>query len=292
MKKTWFGVLALTAALALPAAPALAESETVALTGIEDFDMAVVFRPLFATLPSRNAVIAQARWQINGDEVGPFGTLGIFAVFDVDSSLLFTPGDNGPELVGIDAIEFLLPPAVNLDTGAGGIANGGDLSIFFTTSDVDVLDPASGIIFDNGGGTDPTGLGDQFENLTLLSSAQEEAGIRDVERLIVPVEIEGFEAALLERINAGENIRFLIASQTAGFTSNFGTGNEDTSPTFNFFGQPPVVSFTLNIEEAAAPAPLPTPVAVPLLGPMGLILLGLILFGLSFRQLRAARAQR
>ncbi len=216
------------------------------LTGIEDFDMAVVFRPLFPGFADRNAITTQARWQVNGDQTGTTGTLGIFAVFDIDAASL----SNGETLTAIEQIEFLIAPAVNLDTGTGGVSTAGDLSIYFTTSDVDVLDPDGGIIFDNGGGTDPTGLGDQFEGLTLLSSAFQETGIYDIERSVATIDFEGLEAELLARVAEGANIRFLIASQTPGFGANFGTGNEDSSPNFDFFGEPPVVRFSVSSEAA------------------------------------------
>lgn len=282
MKNRLIKILALAGMLAYaPLTVAAEDSQAVALTGIEDFNMAVVFRPLFPSFPDRNPVIEQARWQINGDETGPLGTLGIFAVFDIDSSLLATDGD----VIGIDGIEFSIRPAVNQGTGTGGIANAGDLSIYFTTSDVDVLDPDSGIVFDNGGGTDPTGLGDQFENLTLLSSGFQDEGIYDIERLVIPVENEGLETLMLERIAAGENLRFLIASQTPGFTSNLGTGNEDQSPNFDFFGEPPVVTFVLDTQ-----APVVTqPIGVPLLSPLGLALLALLMVAVTVRQLRNQR---
>jgi hypothetical protein len=144
---------------------------------------------------------------------------------------------------------FNIFPAVNSNNGSGGIAgNGGNLSIFFTTSDVDVLDPDSGIIFDNGGGTDPTGLGNQFENLTLISSANQAGGIYDISRT---ADLSSIATTLLDRINNGENLRFIIASQTAGFSANFGTGNEDQSANFDFFGEAPTVTFDVT----AIPAP-------------------------------------
>ncbi|MGY6586946.1 MAG: hypothetical protein ACXIUB_01525 [Wenzhouxiangella sp.] len=283
MKKRWIKVLALSALLiGVPGLASADDSEIVNLTGIEDFDMAVVFRPLFASFPDRNPVIEPARWQINGDETGPLGTLGIFAVFDIDSSLL----GSGADVIAIEGIEFSIRPAVNQDTGTGGIANAGDLSIYFTTSDADVLDPEGGIIFDNGGGSDPTGLGDQFENLTLLSSGFQEEGVYDIERLIIPAESDGLETLLLERIAAGENLRFLIASQTPGFTSNFGTGNEDQSPNFDFFGEPPEVTFILGTQ-----VPVVTqPIGVPLLSPLGLALLALLMVAVTMRRMSRQRA--
>ena len=279
MKKSLIRSLLLAGLLAGSPLSALADDpQTIELTGIDDFAMAVVFRPLFASFPDRNPIIEQARWQVNGDETGPLGTLGIFAVFDIDSSLLV--GDD--DIIAVDAIEFSIRPAVNLDTGSGGIASEGDLSIYFTTSDVDVLDPDSGIVFDNGGGTDPTGLGDQFEGLTLLSSGIQQTGIYDVERLVIPVENDGLEALLLERIAAGENLRFLIASQTPGFTANFGTGNEDQSPNFDFFGEPPIVTFLVETR-----APVTTqPIGVPIFSPLGLALLALLMLAITVRQVR------
>ena len=111
-----------------------------------------------------------------------------------------------------------------------------------------MLDPASGIEFDNGGGTDPTGLGDQFDDLTLLSSGFQQEGIYDISRSL---DTSSVNAELLNRINAGDNIRFILASQSFGFTSNFGTGNPDDSDFFDFFGDPATVS----VDVTPVPAP-------------------------------------
>jgi hypothetical protein len=242
-------------AIATLAGAASAGTQTTTLTGITDYDMSTVFRPFFPSFPDRAAITTQARWQVNGDQTGTLGTLGIFTVFDINGSLL-RPAAGA---ASVDSIDFGIFPAVNNNTGAGGIANAGDLSIYFTTSDVDVLDPDSGIVFDNGGGTDPTGLGDQFENLTLISSAFQDEGIYDINR---SADLSSIESFLLERINNGENIRFIIASQTAGFSSNFGTGNEDSSPNFDFFGDAPTVTFGVTA--------IPAPGSAALLGLAGL----------------------
>jgi hypothetical protein len=239
-----FGLGAMAAGIVAMAGSAHA-SQTTTLTGITDFDMTAVFRPFFPTFPDRAAITTQARWQVNGDQTGSFGTLGIFTVFDIDGSAI-RPAAGA---ASVDSLVFDIFPAVNQDTGAGGIAgNGGDLSIFFTTTNDDLLDPDSEIFFNNGGGTDPTGLGDQFANLTLLSSAFQAGGIYDFSRTADLTDAQSF---LLQQINAGENIRFIFASQTPGFSSNFGTGNEDLSPNFDFFGEAPTVTFGIT----AIPAP-------------------------------------
>jgi len=211
---------------------------------IDDFDASTVFRPFLPGFNDRNAIVDQARFQVNGDETGSQGTLGIFTVFDVDGDSI-RPSAGAASINDITVNIF---PAINSLTGSGGIANAGDLSIYYTTSDVDVLDPDSGIEFDNGGGTDPTGLGDQFENLTLVSSAFQDAGIYDISRSL---DLSSIEDTLVDRINAGENLRFILASQTPGFTSNFGTGNEDDSDNFDFFGEPA----TISVDVKAVPGP-------------------------------------
>jgi hypothetical protein len=235
-----------TALFAVPilTATATATPQTTTLQVIDDFDVSVVFRPIFPGLNDRNAIIDQARFQVNGDETGTTGTLGQFVVFDIDGSSVRP--ESGAAFV--DNITFDLFPAVNQDTGSGGITSAGDLSIYFTTSDVDVLDPDSGIIFDNGGGTDPTGLGDQFENLSLLSSGFQDEGIYDISRSL---DLDSIQSELLSRINDGQNLRFILASQTPGFTSNFATGNEDPSDFFDFFGDPSLVNFSVT----ALPSP-------------------------------------
>jgi len=233
-----------------------ATAQSTTLTGIDDFNMSTVFRPFLPTFNDRNAIIEQARWQVNGDQTGTLGTLGIFTVFDIDGSSV-RPAAGA---ASVDNLVFNIFPAVNSINNLGGIAgNGGDLSIYFTTSDADVLDPESGIIFDNGGGTDPTGLGDQFENLTLISSGFQSAGIYDINRT---ADLAAIASTLLERINNGENLRFIIASQTAGFSANFGTGNEDQSANFDFFGEAPTVTFDVTA--------IPAPGSAALLGLAGL----------------------
>lgn len=244
-----------TAALGA-ASIANAGTQSTTLTGITDFDMTAVFRPLFPTFPNRNAIVEQARWQVNGDQTGTLGTLGIYTVFDIDGAAL------RPEAgaASIDNLIFNIFPAVNSVNGAGGIAGeGGNLSIYFTTSDVDILAPDSGIFFDNGGGTDPTGLGNQFENLTLISSENQPGGIYDITRM---ADLSAIQSFLLERINNGENLRFIFASQTPGFNANFGTGNPDQSANFDFFGEAPTVTFEITA--------IPAPGSVALLGLAGL----------------------
>lgn len=240
------GYGAMVAAAAIVAGTGTANaSQSTTLTGIVDFDMTAVFRPLFASFPDRAAIIEQARWQVNGDQTGTTGTLGIFTVFDVNGASI-RPAAGA---ASVDSILFDIFPAVNANTGTGGIAgNGGDLSIYFTTTNDDLLDPDSEIFFNNGGGTDPTGLGDQFANLTLLSSGFQPGGIYDFSRT---ADLSAAEAFLLQQINNGENIRFIFASQTPGFSSNFGTGNEDQSANFDFFGEAPTVTFGIT----AIPAP-------------------------------------
>ncbi|TVQ32563.1 MAG: hypothetical protein EA376_05310 [Phycisphaeraceae bacterium] len=236
--------LGLGVALIASAGAERAAADPVSLTGIQDFDMTAVFRPLFSSFPDRNAITTQARWQVNGDMTGSTGTLGIFTVFDINGADL-RPAAGA---ASVDSLIFDLFPAVNMDTGTGGIQGAGDLSIYFTTNNEDLLDPDSDIIFDNGGGTDPTGLGSQFANLTLLSSDFQDAGIYDIQRT---ADISGLESFLLNAINNEENIRFIFASQTGNFTSQFGTGNPDMSSSFDFFGEAPVVTFDVT----AVPAP-------------------------------------
>jgi hypothetical protein len=233
-----------------------ATAQSTTLTGIDDFNMSTVFRPFLPSFPDRNAIVDQARWQVNGDQTGTFGTLGIFTVFDIDGSSV-RPAAGA---ASVDNLLFNIFPAVNNDTGSGGIAGeGGDLSIYFTTSDADVLDDDSGIFFDNDGGADPTGLGDQFENLTLISSANQAGGIYDISRT---ADLSAIAATLVERINNGENLRFIIASQTPGLSANFGTGNEDQSSNFDFFGEAPTVTFDVTA--------IPAPASAALLGLAGL----------------------
>ena len=74
------------------AAGATAQAGTTQLQIIDDFDAATVFRPFFPGFDDRAAITDQARFQVNGDETGSTGTLGIFTVFDIDGSSIRPSG--------------------------------------------------------------------------------------------------------------------------------------------------------------------------------------------------------
>ena len=250
--------LAVLAAVALAAGlvpPASAAPVT--LTGVSDFGVANVFRSFFGG--TGRTVIAPGgndRFQVNGDENGGAGnTFGIYAVFDVPAATL-----GGPDATAVNGLTATINPATNVNSGSGGVQNAGDLSFYFTTNNT----PIGGLNFVTAAGppfVTPTGFGDQFADLTLLSSAFEATGVRPITRAL---DVSGVESALLAAINSGGNVRLLVASQTPGSAFQFGTGNPPSSGTLPFSGLAPTLTFDVTA--------VPEPAGLALLGVAGLLL--------------------
>ncbi len=182
---------------------------------------------------------------------------GIYTVFDIPTADLASL-----DVASIENLSVELNPATNQNTGAGGVQDAGDLSIWFTTTDTDI----SGLNFVSEPGppyTTPTGFGDQFANLTLLSSGFEAEGIRTITRNIDPEATA--ESFLVDAINAGEPIRLLIASQDPGAVFQFGTGNPPSSTIIPFAGEAPEVSFAFTV--------VPEPATLSMLAVGGMTLL-------------------
>ncbi|MCC5824188.1 MAG: hypothetical protein LAT64_04265 [Phycisphaerales bacterium] len=233
------GTIGVGLVLAAGSATATA-STTTELTVIQDFDVATVFRSFFGGT-DRSFLTNQARFQVNGDSlISTQSPLGIYTVFDIDGSTLRP----GPGALSVDNIVFNLNAAVNQNTGSGGIGNPGELQIFYTTDNGDLNDKD----FNTAGNTDASGLTGQFSDLFLLSSAFEDTGIRDINRTLDLTQVSG---SLLDAINNGENIRFIIASPTPAATFQFATGLPDPSTIFDFFGEASTVEFSVT----AVPAP-------------------------------------
>ena len=241
MRKAHFiGFGALGAALAVGAGAPASASTVSELTVIQDFDVSTVFRSFFGGT-GRSFLTDQARFQVNGDSlISSQSPLGIYTVFDIDGSTL-RPGAGA---ASVDSVVFNLNAAVNLNTGSGGIGNPGDLQIFYTTDNADLNTKD----FNTAGNTDASGLTGQFSDLFLLSSAFETSGIRDITRTL---DLSTVSGSLLDAINNGENIRFVIASPTPAATFQFATGLPDQSPIFDFFGE----ASTVEIGVTAVPAP-------------------------------------
>ena len=238
----------------------LASAAPVTLTGVDDFAVSPISRSFFGgtgrTTITRTGPAAAGRFQVNGDENGGSGnTFGIYTVFDVPAAAL-----GGANATAVNGLTATLNPATNANSGSGGVQDAGDLSFYFTTDTT----PIESLNFVTAAGppfVTPTGFGDQFADLTLLSSAFEATGVRPITRAL---DVGGVESALLAAINAGGNVRLLVASQTPGSVFQFGTGNPPSSTTLPFSGLAPTLTFDVTS--------VPEPAGLALLAVAGLLL--------------------
>lgn len=226
-----------------------ASAVEVTSTGVTDFDIATVFRVSSALGGQGDSVVVpggEGRFQVNGDRNDPSGNpftsenvFGLYAVFDIPTADL-APVD----IASLNRLRVELNPSTNQSNGTGGVDSPGDLSIWFTTTDTAIAD----LDFISEPGppyVTPTGFGNQFVDLTLLSSEVEAEGVRTITRDIVPD--AATEALFVEAINAGESIRLLIASQDPGAAFQFGTGNPPSGTFVQFGGDAPEVTFDLTV---------------------------------------------
>ncbi|TVQ60367.1 MAG: hypothetical protein EA379_08225 [Phycisphaerales bacterium] len=221
-------VLAGAGALAVSS---FASAGSTTVTGVEDFSISTVFQSLFGG-SGRSMVTTQNRWQVNGYEPG--FTLGIYGVWDIDASQL-RPSAGA---ASVDSIDVNIFPAVNQNTGTGGVFMGGDFQIWYTTNTFDIF--AEQATFMTGG--DETGLGDQFDPRTQVASVNLQPGIYDIN---LALDVGAIQQDLLDTINDEGTIRFLLTSTTPSFSANFGTGLEDPGAFFPFFGKAPTVEFAI-----------------------------------------------
>ena len=212
-------------------------SQSTTLTGVEDFQISTVFQSFFGG-SDQSLVTTQNRWQVNG--ANPGFTLGIFGVFDIDAAQLQNPAG----IASVDGIDLNLFPAVNQNSGSGGIQTGGDFQVWFTTENFDIFAEDAQFI----PGDDNTGLGNQFDPKFLLAETNLEAGIYDIS---LGLNVESAQNELVNAINNGDNIRFLLTATTPNFAAQFGTGMEDPGAFFPFFGEAPTIDF----QTTAIPAP-------------------------------------
>ncbi len=240
------GVLALVAVATAGAfSGASAQPITSELTVLDDFEVSTVFRSLFGGT-GRSFLTNQARYQVNGDSlISGQSPLGIYTVFDIDGSTLQPPGG----AVSVDEIVFNLTSASRISTGSGGVQTAGNLLIYFTTDNADLNLKE----FNTDGFTDATGLTGQFADLTLLSSGFQDVGVYDFSRTL---DISGVSGDILDAINNGDNLRFIIASDTPAAVFQFATGLPDPSPIFDFFGEPTTIDITVTAGGAACPPDL------------------------------------
>ncbi len=212
-------------------------SESTTLTGVTDFQISTVFQSFFGG-SDQSLVTTQNRWQVNG--ANPGFTLGIFGVFDLDGSQLQNPAG----IASVDGIDGNLFPAVNQDSGSGGVQTGGDFQIWFTTQTFDIFQAGTEFI----PGEDNTGLGNQFDPTFLMAETNLQSGIYDIS---LGLDVASAQNELVNAINSGETIRFLLTATTPDFAAQFGTGMEDPGAFFPFFGEAPTIDF----QTTAIPAP-------------------------------------
>ncbi len=233
-----------TFAVVLPAS-----AVEVSRTGVTDFDIATVFRVSPALGGQGDSVIVpggEGRFQVNGDRNDPSGNpftsenvFGLYAVFDIPTADLALV-----DVATLNSLSVALNPSTNQSTNDGGVDTAGDLSIWFTTTDTAIGD----LDFISEPGppySTPTGFGNQFADLTLLSSGFEAEGVRTITRDIMPDATT--EAFFVDAINAGESIRLLIASQDPGAAFQFGTGNPPSGTFIQFGGDAPEVTFDFTV---------------------------------------------
>ncbi len=227
------------AALVLPTQ--VASADVVTRTGVDELNIANVFRSFFGGT-GRNILApgGSGRFQVNGDRRNNAeNVFGIFTVIDIP-----TADFANVDVTDIANLTLTLPPATRTDTGAGGIQDAGDLSVYFTAND-SVIGDLEFVSLAGPPYTTPTGFGDQFPDAVVLSSEFEAEGVRTITRSIMPD--AAVESALIDAINAGESIRLLLASETPGAVFQLASGNPTNSMTLPFEGLPPSVSFDLTL---------------------------------------------
>ncbi|MGP1309833.1 MAG: hypothetical protein ACTS27_06525 [Phycisphaerales bacterium] len=241
-------LLCIFAGLSVTPAAALAQSATV--TGLDDFSIHTVGEGLFGPT-RRNAT--ESRFQVNGSNPNPSDrNYGLWTAFNIDGGSLFAGSVSQLQSVRVDL--FGAVPITGQDVPS--VIEGGELQVFFTTDSRDVLDSSNGFVWDTGS---PNGLGSQFSDLTLVGSTTLDRGTQDVS---FDLDLSSIGSTLVDRINAGEQVRLLFTSPTMDFASSWGVGVPGSSTILAFDGPAPTVTFTV-----------PAPGAVAVLGGAGLIAL-------------------
>lgn len=216
---------------------AFAQSATV--VGLDDFSIHNVGEGLFG--PTRRDAI-NSRFQVNGRNGNPSDrNFGLWASFNIDSAGLFGAPVSSLASVRIDL--FGAVPITGQDVPS--VIEGGEFQVYYTTDSRDVLDSANGFVWDI---NSDNGLGDQFSDLTLVGSTTLARGTQD---LSIDVDLSSIGATLTDRINAGEQVRFLFTSTSPDFASSWGVGVPGTSTVLAFDGPAPTVTFTVPAPGAA-----------------------------------------
>lgn len=216
---------------------AFAQSATV--VGLDDFSIHNVGEGLFAPT-RRNAV--NSRFQVNGRNGDSANrNFGLWAAFNIDGAGLFDAPISSLASVRIDL--FGAVPITGQDVPS--VIEGGEFQVYYTTDSRDVLDSANGFVWDI---NSSNGLGNQFSDLALVGSTTLVRGTQD---LSIDVDLSSIGGTLVDRINAGEQVRFLFTSTSPDFASSWGVGVPGTSTVLAFDGPAPTVTFTVPAPGAA-----------------------------------------
>jgi MYXO-CTERM domain-containing protein len=218
----------------------VASAQSATAVGLDDFSIHTVGEGLFG--PTRRNAL-DSRFQVNGSNPNPSDrNYGLWTAFNLDGGSLFAGDITQLASVRIDL--FGAVPITGQDVPS--VIEGGDLQVYFTTDSSDVLASSNGFVWDT---SSSNGLGSQFSDLTLVGSTTLVRGTQDVS---FDVDLSAIGSTLVDRINAGEQVRFLFTSPTMDFASSWGVGVPGTSTVLAFDGPAPTVTFTVPAPGAAA----------------------------------------
>lgn len=243
MRKTALAAAIGALATSIPATQAAAQSATV--VGLDDFGIKNVGEGLFGAT-RRDAT--DSRFQVNGSNPDSSNrNFGLWATFDIATNGIFAAPITTLESVTVDL--FQAQPITGQDID--NIITGGDLEVFVTFDDRDVLDSANGFIWDT---TSPNGLGDQFNGLFPVNTIALADGNTDAS---ISVDTGAFEQQLIDELNDPNGfVRFVFTSSTMDLASSWGVGEPGTSTILAFDGRAPEVTFAVPAPGAAAIAVL------------------------------------
>ena len=235
---------------------AAASAQTATVESITDFSVHNVGENLggfFGNIFTRNA--DDGRFQVNGRDPNPASrVLGLWSIFNIDGGSLFAN-----PISDLDSVRINLPPATprNPGTIVPSFSDAGNLQVFYTTDQRDVLDSSNGFDWID---SDPSGLGNQFSDLTQLGEVNLPAGDPTA---FFDIALSGtVQSDMISAINNGELVRFIFTTSTVGLASNWGLGVPSDSTTLPIEGDAATVQFVV-----------PSPAGAAVLGRGGLVAL-------------------
>lgn len=233
--------LVATAGLSVAASAQMATVES-----ITDFSVHNVGENIggfFGDIFRRNA--DDGRFQVNGRDPNPASrVLGLWSIFNIDGGSLFS----GP-ISDLERVTISLPPATPRDPGTivPSFSDPGNLQVFYTTDQRDVLASSNGFDWID---SDPSGLGDQFSDLTQLGQIELPAGDPTA---LFDIELSGaVKDDIIATINNGELVRFIFTTSTVGLASNWGLGVPSDSTVLPIEGDAATVQFVVPSPAGAA----------------------------------------